>query len=129
MPPTDRLTTLVQQEREDEAVRLSVTWYLFIAVALFFLTMALLATQNLPNAREIARLLDIVPHRPVTMTLMTASLATSLLFAGFAAYPIVWWNGRRRNVGLAGAAAALVLAALLVWSPQVVRLVAPLFAG
>lgn len=124
-----RLTNLPQEEREDEPAGLSVAWYLFIALSLFMLTMALLATQNLPNAREIARLPEFGPRRAIVMTLMLASLATSLAFAAFAAYPIVWWNGRRRNACLAGAAVTLALAALLFWSPQVVRAVAPLFAG
>ena len=106
---------------EGENTTLSAAWYLFIALALFALAMAILARQSAPNAREIAQLLGIVPHRPVTMTLMLVSLAVSAALAGFAAYPIVWWTGKRRTACLIAAALALPLAALLYWSPQLVR--------
>lgn len=106
---------------DDERSRLGVSWYLFIVIAIFALAMAFLARQSAPNARAIAQLLDIVPHRPVTMTLMLLSLGVSVTLAAFAAYPIVWWSGRHRRVCLIAAALILPLAALLYWSPIVVR--------
>ncbi|TAK42862.1 MAG: hypothetical protein EPO27_16050 [Betaproteobacteria bacterium] len=107
---------------DDETSTLGVSWYLFIALALFALAMATLARQSAPNAREIAQLLGIVPHRPVTMTLMLLSLAVSAAFAGLAAYPIVWWTGKHKTTCLFGATLVLPLAALLYWSPHVVRM-------
>lgn len=107
---------------EDEDSALGASWYLFITLALFALVMATLASQSAPNAREIAQLLGIVPHRPVTMTLMLLSLAVSAALAGVAAYPIVWWTGKRRTACLIAAALVLPLAALLYWSPHVVRM-------
>ena len=107
--------------RKDDSSRLGVSWFFFIAIAIFALVMAILARQSAPNAREIAQLLGIVPHRPVTMTLMLLSLAVSAAFAGLAAYPIVWWTGKRRTACLIAAALALPLAAPLYWSPQLVR--------
>lgn len=113
---------------EDGQSTLGVSWYLFIAVALFALAMAVLARQSAPNARAIALLLDIVPHRPVTMTLMLLSFGVSVALAAFAAYPIVWWSGRRRTACLVAAALVLPLAALLYWSPDVVRMLQSLSA-
>ncbi|TAK79807.1 MAG: hypothetical protein EPO20_30715 [Betaproteobacteria bacterium] len=107
---------------EDENSTLGVSWYLFIALALFALVMAILARQSASNAREIAQLLGILPHRGVTMTLMLLSLAVSAAFAGVAAYPIVWWTGKLKTACLFGATLVLPLAALLYWSPQLVRM-------
>ena len=113
---------------EDKDSTLGAFWYLFIALALFALVMAILARQSAPNAREIAQLLGIVPHRPVTMTLMLLSLAVSAAFAGLAAYPIVWWTGKRRTACLFGVTLVLPFAALLYWSPQLVRMLQSLSA-
>jgi len=96
--------------------------YLFVAFAIFALVMVVLARAGASNAREIAQLLDIVPHRPVTMTVMLLSLLPSAGLAGCSAYLLLWGNGRHRRACLAGAAAALALAALLYWSPQVVAI-------
>lgn len=96
--------------------------YLFVAFAIFALVMVLLALAGASNAREIAQLLGIVPHRPVTMAVMLLSLVPSAALGGCAAYLLLWWNGRQHNMCLAGAAIALTLAALLYWSPQAVRM-------
>lgn len=95
--------------------------YFFVTIAIFALVMVLLALAGARNAREIAQLLEIVPHRPVTMTVMLLSLAPSALLAACGAYLLLWWNGRSRNLCLAGTALAIALAALLYWSPQLVR--------
>jgi hypothetical protein len=95
--------------------------YLFVAIAIFALVMVLLALAGARNAREIAQLLEIVPHRPVTMTVMLLSLTPSTLAAACGAYLLVWSNGRLRNACVAGTALAFLLAALLYWSPQLVR--------
>lgn len=96
--------------------------YAFVAFAGFALVMALLALAGARNAREIAQLLGIVPHRPVTMALMLLSLIPSLCLAGCAAYVLLWPAGRYRNGCLLGAGLALGLAALLYWSPQIVAI-------
>lgn len=96
--------------------------YLFAAFAMFACVMVLLALAGARNAREIAQLLGIVPHRPVTMTVMLLSLVPSAGLAVSSAYLLVWPEGRYRIRGLAGAGVALLLAALLFWSPQFLRL-------
>lgn len=96
--------------------------YLFAAFAIFAFVMVLLALAGARNAREIAQLLGIVPHRPVTMSVMLLSLAPSTALAVSSAYLLVWPEGKHRIAGFAGAGVALLLAAGLYWSPQVVRL-------
>jgi hypothetical protein len=97
-------------------------WYVFTAACLCILTMVVLARANVPNAREIAAALGIVPHKPVTMALMTLSLAASLAFGGFAAYLLVWWDGRHRPSCLMGTVLALAVCVMLHWSAAIVRL-------
>jgi len=96
--------------------------FLFAAFAMFACVMVLLALAGARNAREIAQLLGIVPHRPVTMIVMLLSLVPSAGLAVFSAYLVVWPQGRHRMRCLAGAGAALLLAALMYWSPRIVRL-------
>ena len=103
---------------------LSAGWYVFAAACLCILAIVVLARANLPNAREIASMLGIAPHKPVTVALMIASLGVSLGFGSCAAYPLVWWDGRHRRACLVGAAAASTIGALLYVAPSLVRFVA-----
>lgn len=118
-----RLSKMVEEDRQLEESKMTASLYMLLAFALFVLVMVILALAGARNAREIAQMLGIVPHRPVTMTIMLLSLIPSLALGGFAAYPILWPAGRHTRLCLIGAGVALALAALLYWSPYVVRVV------